>query len=88
MHEFTELIYRCTTFSLDSLNKVNEKILEELESSSTTSSIKNLQMINLHKAVLAVGMFSIFEAHLQDNLDCTNGFTEAKKFFCRWARIA
>jgi hypothetical protein len=36
-------------------------------------------MISLHKAVLAVGMFSIFDAHLQDNLDCTDGFSEAKK---------
>jgi hypothetical protein len=79
MHEFTELIYRCTTFSLGSLNKVNEKILQELENSAATSLVKNLQMINLHKAVLAVGMFSIFEAHLQDSLDCTNGFAEAKK---------
>jgi len=79
MHEFTELIYRCTSFSLASLKKVNDEIIQELESSAATSSVKNLQMINLHKAVLAVGMFSIFEAHLQDNLDCTNGFSEAEK---------
>jgi hypothetical protein len=79
MHEFTELIYRCTSFSLGSLNKVNDEIIKELENSAATSLVKNLQMINLHKAVLAVGMFSIFEAHLQDNLDCTNGFSEAKR---------
>jgi hypothetical protein len=58
---------------------VNERILQELENSAATSLVKNLQMINLHKAVLAVGMFSIFEAHLQDSLDCTNGFAEARK---------
>ena len=79
MHEFTELIYRCTSFSLDSLNRVNDEIIKEMESSAATILVKNLQMINLHKAVLAVGMFSIFEAHLQDNLDCENGFSEAKK---------
>lgn len=79
MHEFTELIYRCTTFSLGSLKKVNEKIIRELENSAATSLVKNLQMINLHKAVLAVGMFSIFEARLQDRLECENGFAEAKK---------
>lgn len=79
MHEFTELIYRCTSFSLGSLNKVNNEIIQELESSAATSLVKNLQMINLHRTVLAVGMFSIFEAHLQDNLNCTDGFVEAKK---------
>ncbi len=78
MHEFSELIYRCTTFSLGSLNEVNKKIIQELENSAATSLVKNLQMINLHKVVLAVGMFSIFEAHLQDRLDCTDGFGEAK----------
>ena len=79
MHEFTELIYRCTSFSLSSLNKVNNEIIQELKSSAATNLVKNLQMINLHKVVLAVGMFSIFEAHLQNNLNCTDGFVEAKK---------
>ena len=79
MHEFTDLIYRCTSVSLDSLNKQNEEIIKELETTSSTSLIKYLQMISLHKTVLAVGMFSIFEAHLQDNLNCKDGFIEAKE---------
>lgn len=36
-------------------------------------------MIQLQKTILAVGMFSIFEANLQNNLACINGFKEAKK---------
>lgn len=79
MHEFTELIYRCTRFSLDSLNRVNDEIVKDTESSGATVLVKNLQMINVTKAVLAVGMFSIFEAHLQDSLGCKNGFSKAKK---------
>ena len=79
MHEFTELIYRCTSFSLNSLDKINEEIFKGLELSGATNLVKNLQMISLNKVVLAVGMFSIFEAHLQDNLDCEKGFFEAKK---------
>ena len=79
MHEFTELIYRCTSFSLNSLDKINEEIFEGLELSGATNLVKTLQMISLNKVVLAVGMFSIFEAHLQDNLDCENGLSEAKK---------
>jgi hypothetical protein len=36
-------------------------------------------MIRLEKAILVVGMFSIFDAILQDRLDCSNGIAEAKK---------
>ena len=36
-------------------------------------------MIQLQKAILVVGMFSIFEAHLQQGLNCSNGFDEAKE---------
>jgi hypothetical protein len=34
-------------------------------------------MIQMQKAVVAVGMFSLFEAILQDGLDCESGFSEA-----------
>jgi hypothetical protein len=36
-------------------------------------------MIQLQKTIFAVGMFSIFEAYLQEGLNCTNGFDKAKK---------
>lgn len=35
-------------------------------------------MINLEQTVVVVGMFSIFEANLQNTIGCTNGFSEAK----------
>lgn len=40
-------------------------------------------MLRLQKAVMAVGMFSIFEAILQDRLDCKNGFAEANSILER-----
>jgi hypothetical protein len=36
-------------------------------------------MVQLQKVITAVGMFSIFEAMLQDGLNCDNGFREATK---------
>lgn len=36
-------------------------------------------MVQLQKAIFAVGMFSIFESNLQEGLSCSNGFGEAKK---------
>ncbi|HAU2083468.1 TPA: hypothetical protein JBK37_17590, partial [Legionella pneumophila] len=79
MHEFTELVYRCTTFTLETLREANERVSEELQTSSATTLVKTLQMVQLQKAILIVGMFSMFEANLQDSLDCENGFSCAKK---------
>ncbi|MDF1929659.1 hypothetical protein PGH45_05695 [Legionella pneumophila] len=36
-------------------------------------------MVQLQKAILTVGMFSMFEANLQDILGCKNGFARAKE---------
>lgn len=79
MHSFTELVDRCTTFTLETLRDANERTIEALQTSGATFLVKTLQMIQLQKAILAVGMFSIFEASLQEGLNCSNGFDEAKE---------
>lgn len=79
MHSFTELVDRCAVFTMETLNSANEKTIEALQNSAATSLLKTLQMIQLQKTIFAVGMFSIFEAILQEGLNCTNGFDEAKK---------
>lgn len=79
MQSFTELVDRCAAFTLDGLKSANERTVAALESSSETNLVKALQMVELQKAILAVGMFSIFEAHLQDGLACKDGFTEMDK---------
>lgn len=78
MHDFSELAHRCTAFTLASLKEMHEKTTGALQASGATSLVKTLQMIRLEKVILAVGMFSIFDAILQDRLDCNNGFAEAK----------
>lgn len=78
MHSFDELAYRCATFTLESLREANERTIEALQTSAATSLVKTLQMIQLQKVILAVGMFSIFEANLQDRLDCSDGFREVR----------
>jgi len=78
MHRFAELIDRCTAFTLNALSQTNEKVIGELQTSAATSLVKALQMIQMQKAISAVGMFSIFEAMIQDGLDCTDGFREVQ----------
>lgn len=77
MHSFDDLIDRCATFTLESLRSANVRTVEALQTSAATPLIKTLQMIQLQKVILAVGMFSIFEASLQDRLGCGDGFREA-----------
>lgn len=78
MHKFHELAYRCTQFSLGAINEFYEQSVELLSQTGSTPPVKNLQALNLQKTIHAVGMFSIFEAHLQRSLDCNNGFKEAQ----------
>ena len=79
MHSFTELVDRCAIFTLGTLKEANERTIEQLQTSGATSLVKTLQMVQLQKAIFAVGMFSIFEANLQEGLSCSDGFSEAKK---------
>lgn len=78
MHSFSELAYRCSVFTLTTLKEVEDKTVEELQTSGATRLVKTLQMVRLDKVIFAVGIFSVFEALLQDRLNCSNGFIEAK----------
>lgn len=79
MHRFIDLVDFSTSFTLRALNELNEKTNQELQVGASTISVKTLQMIQLQKAFLAIGMFSFFESLLQDKYSCRYGFDEAKK---------
>lgn len=79
MHPFSELVYHGARFTLRSLSETQASVHAELEHSGATRLVKALQMIELQRAILAVGVFSMFEAYLQDALECENGFAEARK---------
>jgi hypothetical protein len=88
MHSFSEIIGRCTAFTLGALDEVNERTINALQTSGATTLVKTLQMIRLQKTLLAVGIFSLFEATLQDTLNCKNGFAEAKKILNQGRNVA
>lgn len=77
MHSFHELIEHCTDFSLEALGQAQARVIDDLETSSATRLVKGLQMIQLQRAISAAGMFSMFDAILQDGLDCSDGFRRA-----------
>lgn len=77
MHPYDELAEHGMEFSLAALNEAHERTVEALQTGAATRFVKALQMVQLQKAVLAVGMFSMFEAMLQDELRCQDGFGAA-----------
>lgn len=83
MHSFAELIRHCASYALDHLDETEDAIIAELQTSGRTPLVKAIQMVRLHKVVIAVGMFSMFEAILQDRLECKNGFEEARRILKR-----
>ena len=87
MHNFDELVYRGAAFTLNALEEVNSKVIEVLQTSASTIAVKNLQMIQLQKAILAIGMFSLFDSILQEGLSCRNGFEEVKKTLIQIGKV-
>jgi hypothetical protein len=79
MPRFADLVDHCTAFTLEALRQANERTLDGLQTSAATPLVKAIQMVQLQKAISAVGMFSLFEAMLQDGLECADGFREAEK---------
>jgi len=77
MHPFSELAMRCAAFTHGTLSETREHILQELQGSGATVLVKALQSIELQQAIVAVGMVAMFEAALQDALECEDGFGEA-----------
>lgn len=79
MHAFQDLLFRSTSFTLNALKSLNNELLDSLGELANTTVIKNLQMVQLQKVILAVGMFSIFDSELQKSLSCKNGFIKARE---------
>lgn len=79
MHSFADLADRSVNFALGTLKRAEDEVIEALQTSGATRHVKNLQMIQLSRAIIAVGMFSIFESVVQDGLECQNGFDAVRE---------
>jgi hypothetical protein len=79
MHSFADLVNRSTNFALSTLKNAEDEAIEALQTSGATRHVKNLQMVQLHRAVVAVGIFSLFESVVQDRLECRDGFAAVRE---------
>jgi hypothetical protein len=72
----TQLFSACATFTLQHTHEAEQQTLKELETSGATRLVNALRVLRLQRAILAVGMFSMFEALLQSKLKWAQPFTE------------
>jgi hypothetical protein len=63
-----QLFTACMDFTLHHTHESEQQSLKELETSGATQFVNALRVFRLQRAVLAVGMFSMFEALLQSKL--------------------
>jgi hypothetical protein len=66
MHSFADLAEGSVAFTLRAIRETNEEIVAELQVSAATTLVRGLQQLQLQRAILAVGVFGIFESILQD----------------------
>ena len=60
-----QLLTRCADFALDHIHSVEGNISEALQTSGATRYVMGLRLCRLHRAVVAAGVFSVFESLLQ-----------------------
>jgi len=75
-----QLLSLWANFTLDHTCQVEEKIRVELQTSATTRSLESLRMLRLQRAILAIGMFSLFESLLQESMDWKRPFEDLQVF--------
>jgi hypothetical protein len=72
----TELLTACADFTLHHTHEAEQQTFRELETSAATRLVNALRIFRLQRAILAVGMFSMFEALLQSKLKWTQPFSQ------------
>ena len=75
-----ELLTACADFTLAHNAEVEQQVFKELETSGATRFVMSLRMLRLQRAVLSIGMFSLFEALLQTKLGWAKPFDELDKY--------
>jgi hypothetical protein len=79
MHRFSVLIEACVAFMKSRIEDTEAEIICLMQDQPSSIHIKNLQALRLQYAVTAVGIFSIFEAELQGQLEAEDGFRQLRR---------
>jgi len=66
MHNYYELVDLSVNYNLNALDERYAKSINLINQNPSRVNVIALQMINLQKAIIAIGIFSMFESQLQD----------------------
>jgi hypothetical protein len=75
-----QLLPACANFVLYHAAQAEQQVHKELKTSGATRHVMTLRMLRLQKAVLAIGMFSLFEALLQTKMNWAKPFDELQRY--------
>lgn len=73
MQRVIQIIFESTESHIENFNKIEELIYMELENSGSTRLVLTLQKMQWERAIFAIGMFSLFEAKIQNELKIEKG---------------
>lgn len=79
MHRFSVLIEACVAFMTSRIEDTEAEIIRLMQDEPSSAHLKNLQALRLQYAVTAVGIFSLFEAELQAQLEVEDGFRALRR---------
>ena len=81
MQRFIQIISESTESHIENSNRIEELVCAELQDSGATRLVITLQKIQWERAIFAIGMFSLFEAVIQNELKIEKGsaFKELKQ---------
>ena len=88
MHAFAKLVEQCVAFNLAAVERAEANLVDALQASGAKRLVAALQVIRLQKAVVAVGLFAMFDASLQGCLAVRDGFRAADDRLVRLGEVA
>ena len=80
MQRFIKIISESTETHIENFNRIENLIHEERQQSGSTRLVINLQKMRWERAIFVIGLFSLFEAVIQNELKIEKGsaFKELK----------
>lgn len=80
MQRFIQIISESTKSHIESMSRIEKLIYDELQDSGSTRLVINLQKMQWERTIFVIGMFSLFEAVIQNELEMEKGsaFKELK----------
>lgn len=83
MHQFDDLLKMVIDSHIRKTSDMRDTVEKDLERLAPTRHIKNLQMLQLQNAIVAIGIFSLFESFMQGHFMVGHSISHIKEVLKR-----